>query len=123
VKPSGSGVQTAAPDRSVASTRLAAVLQADEIEGVAAELLQALATATPMAPITDRLPAFELDDAYEVLRVIATTLAAQGWRPVGRKIGFTNRTIWDLYNVEAPMWAHVWDHTVEFVAASATAKI
>jgi 2-oxo-3-hexenedioate decarboxylase len=98
------------------------VLEADEIEGVAAELLEALASSTPMPPMTDRLPAFELADAYEVLREIATKRVAQGWRPVGRKIGFTNRTIWDLYNVKAPMWAHMWDHTVE-LAASATASV
>jgi 2-oxo-3-hexenedioate decarboxylase len=108
--------------RGRSSTRLAFVLGAHEIKGVAAELLEALASATPMPPITERLPAFELADSYEVLRVIATVRAAQGWRPVGRKIGFTNRTIWNLYNVEAPMWAHMWDHTVEY-ATSATASV
>jgi 2-oxo-3-hexenedioate decarboxylase len=30
---------------------------------------------------------------------------------VGRKIGFTNRTIWDEYNVHAPIWGPVWDST------------
>jgi 2-oxo-3-hexenedioate decarboxylase len=33
---------------------------------------------------------------------------------VGRKIGFTNRTIWPRYGVYQPMWAHVWTHTVHF---------
>jgi 2-oxo-3-hexenedioate decarboxylase len=37
---------------------------------------------------------------------------AGGWRPVGRKIGFTNRTIWPRYGVYLPMWAHMWAHTV-----------
>ena len=36
---------------------------------------------------------------------------AQGWVPAGRKIGFTNRTIWPRYGVYLPMWAHVWTHT------------
>jgi 2-oxo-3-hexenedioate decarboxylase len=31
---------------------------------------------------------------------------------VGRKIGFTNRTIWAEYNVHAPMWGYVYDRTV-----------
>ena len=35
-------------------------------------------------------------------------------RAVGRKIGFTNRTIWPRYGVHQPMWAHVWSHTVHF---------
>ena len=38
---------------------------------------------------------------------------ARGWRPVGRKIGFTNRTIWPRYDVYRPMWAHVWHETVQ----------
>jgi 2-oxo-3-hexenedioate decarboxylase len=36
----------------------------------------------------------------------------QGWHPVGRKIGFTNRTIWARYGVDRPMWSHVWDRTL-----------
>jgi len=37
---------------------------------------------------------------------------ARGERPIGRKIGFTNRLIWDEYRVSSPMWGHVYDHTV-----------
>jgi 2-oxo-3-hexenedioate decarboxylase len=33
---------------------------------------------------------------------------------VGRKIGFTNRTIWARYGVWQPIWAHMWDRTVRF---------
>jgi 2-oxo-3-hexenedioate decarboxylase len=98
------------------------MLDEGEIDAIAEELLDALETATPMPLITERRPDFELEDAYEVLRRIASVRRAAGWEPVGRKIGFTNRTIWDLYNVEAPMWAHMWDHTVEF-ATSATAIV
>lgn len=45
---------------------------------------------------------------------------ARGERPVGFKIGFTNRTIWDRYGVYAPIWAPVWDTTVVKVSGSAT---
>jgi 2-oxo-3-hexenedioate decarboxylase len=37
---------------------------------------------------------------------------ARGERPVGRKIGFTNRTIWAEYGVYAPIWGHVYDRTL-----------
>jgi 2-oxo-3-hexenedioate decarboxylase len=33
---------------------------------------------------------------------------------VGRKIGFTNVTIWERYGVHQPMWAHTFAHTVHF---------
>ena len=40
--------------------------------------------------------------------------AGQGWKRIGRKIGFTNRTIWARYGVDRPMWSYVWDRTVTF---------
>jgi 2-keto-4-pentenoate hydratase len=36
----------------------------------------------------------------------------RGETPVGRKIGFTNRTIWPQYGVWAPIWGYVYDSTV-----------
>jgi 2-oxo-3-hexenedioate decarboxylase len=38
---------------------------------------------------------------------------ARGEKPVGRKIGFTNRNIWAQYGATAPIWAHVYDRTVQ----------
>src|SRR5213076_1717815 len=32
--------------------------------------------------------------------------------PMGYKIGFTNRTIWQRYGVYAPIWGTVWDTTL-----------
>jgi 2-oxo-3-hexenedioate decarboxylase len=37
---------------------------------------------------------------------------AQGWQPRGRKIGFTNRTLWERYGVHEPMWGTVYDRTL-----------
>jgi len=42
--------------------------------------------------------------------------ARRGELPVGRKIGFTNRTIWPEYNVYAPIWGYVYDRTVHDLA-------
>jgi 2-oxo-3-hexenedioate decarboxylase len=38
----------------------------------------------------------------------------QGWRAVGRKIGFTNRAIWPRYGVHQPIWGTVFDRTLHF---------
>lgn len=35
-----------------------------------------------------------------------------GWRAVGRKIGFTNRSIWPRYGVHQPIWGTVFDRTL-----------
>jgi 2-oxo-3-hexenedioate decarboxylase len=67
-----------------------------------------------LAPITSGDPTFDVPRAYEVLAAINARREAQGWMPVGRKIGFTNRTIWERYGVYQPMWAPVWSHSVHF---------
>ena len=65
-----------------------------------------------LAPITEGDPHFDVERAYEALAELHARREAQGWRAVGRKIGFTNRTIWPRYGVFRPMWSMVWDRTV-----------
>ena len=69
-----------------------------------------------LAPITAESPEFSVADGYAVLAEIEGRRRAQGWWPVGRKIGFTNTTIWPRYGVDRPMWAHIWAHTVQYAA-------
>lgn len=83
-----------------------------ETAALARRLLDAFDNGTPLASISESHPDFDVAAAYGVLREIERTRIARGWRPVGRKIGFTNRTIWPRYNVYRPMWAHVWKETV-----------
>ncbi len=56
--------------------------------------------------------------AYQDALSVRALRIARGERPLGYKIGFTNRKIWDLYKVYAPMWGTVWDTTVTYGAAS-----
>jgi 2-oxo-3-hexenedioate decarboxylase len=53
-----------------------------------------------------------LDDAYSVAAAVRKMREARGERPLGRKIGFTNRTIWMEYNVHGPIWGYVYDRTI-----------
>src|SRR4051812_35608125 len=85
-----------------------------DLTSIADRLIAAYDTATTLKPMTEDAPGFSVADGYTVLADIETRRRAQGWRPVGRKIGFTNRTIWPRYGVHQPMWAHVWSHTVHF---------
>ena len=43
---------------------------------------------------------------------------AKGYTALGRKIGFTNRRMWDEYGVHAPIWGYVYDRTMHDLAAS-----
>src|SRR6266508_927070 len=81
----------------------------------ATELLDALDRAAQIQPITDRDPSFDEVAAYAVNRELYQRRRARGEKPIGRKIGFTNRTIWPEYGVYTPMWAHVYDTTVTFL--------
>ena len=81
---------------------------------IATELLAALDEKRTVDTITSRNAAFDVTAAYAVGAEIFRRRCARGEKPVGRKIGFTNRGIWPEYGVAAPMWAHVYDTTVVY---------
>jgi 2-oxo-3-hexenedioate decarboxylase len=81
---------------------------------IAEQILAASDGGAQLPPITDADPAFDVARAYAVLRDLHERRKARGWRAIGRKIGFTNRTLWQRYGVDRPMWSHVWDRTVQF---------
>jgi 2-oxo-3-hexenedioate decarboxylase len=83
-----------------------------DVAAVAKRLIRAYDTATSLPPITSTLPGFDVPAAYDVLAAIERSRIEQGWQPVGRKIGFTNRTIWPRYGVYQPMAARIWSHTL-----------
>ena len=67
-------------------------------------------------PFTARYPNLTMDDAYRVTALVHEIRLAQGYKPVGRKIGFTNRRLWDEYGVRAPIWGYVYDRTLHDLA-------
>lgn len=83
---------------------------------IAAEVLGALDTARPIEPFSAREGGLSLDDAYAATAALRNARVARGERPLGRKIGFTNRTIWDEYKVYAPIWGDMYDTTVRTMA-------
>jgi 2-oxo-3-hexenedioate decarboxylase len=91
-----------------------------DVDEIAERLIAVYDSAGTLAPISVNIPQFGIDDAYRVLAQIDKRRRAQGWQPVGRKIGFTNTTIWPRYGVSAPLWAHVWSRTVHFAPQGET---
>src|SRR5688572_4866018 len=63
-------------------------------------------------PFSDQRPGLTAADGYEAAAALHRRRLAAGWKPVGRKIGFTNRTIWRRYGVYEPIWGTVYDRTV-----------
>src|SRR6516165_8798377 len=87
-----------------------------ELQTIAAEAFAALETGHQISPFSARISAFDLDDAYRVTAAIRQMRETRGEMPVGRKIGFTNRTISAEYNVYAPIWGYVYNRTVHNLA-------
>ena len=83
-----------------------------DTSALAERILAALDATASIPPLTDSDPAFDLDAAYRVSAEITRRRMARGERPVGWKIGFTNRTIWDEYGVHAPIWGPMYASTV-----------
>lgn len=52
-----------------------------------------------------------ISDAYRVTSQLRAAFEARGERITGRKIGFTNRDMWDEYGVRAPIWGYCTDRT------------
>lgn len=50
--------------------------------------------------------------AYQDALALRALRLARGERPVGYKIGFTNRTIRQRYGVFGPIWGPVWNTTL-----------
>lgn len=77
----------------------------------AATLLAALDTGTLCARPTLQDSAFDLRAAFATADQLRSLRSARGERPMGYKIGFTNRSIWPRYGVHQPIWGPVWDST------------
>lgn len=80
----------------------------NRVETAASEILAGFDTCRQLPPLTDSAP-LSLTAGYAIAERIATKRRDRGETPVGRKIGFTNRKIWPIYNVDAPVWGWVWD--------------
>jgi 2-oxo-3-hexenedioate decarboxylase len=88
------------------------ILTPPDHEAIATEALAAMDGARQIVPFSVRYPGLSLDDAYRISARLCALRTARGERVIGRKIGFTNRTIWSEYGIYAPIWGFVFDTTV-----------
>lgn len=89
---------------------------ATDIETIAREALAALDSGRQITSLSARAPGFDLDQAYRVTATVKRLREQRSEKAIGRKIGFTNRTIWAEYGVYAPIWGYVYDKTVKNLA-------
>jgi 2-oxo-3-hexenedioate decarboxylase len=87
-----------------------------KIQAIAGEAFAVLGAGCQIEPFSVRFSEFALADAYRVTAAIRQMREMRGEIPVGRKIGFTNRTIWAEYGVYEPIWGYVYNRTVHSLA-------
>jgi 2-oxo-3-hexenedioate decarboxylase len=83
-------------------------------EWLVAELLNARDTATITGLPSQREVSFGLDRGYRIGRLLHDRLLERGHQAAGRKIGFTNPATWREFNLNTPVWAPMYAHTVHF---------
>ncbi len=94
--------------------------RAPNIEAIAGEVIAALAAKRQIAPFSARPGGLTLEDAGRVQPLLRAAFEARGEKILGRKIGFTNRTMWPKYGVYAPNWGYVTSATTcDLVTTSA----
>lgn len=64
-----------------------------------------------------------LPGAYRLALQVRALRLARGEQPRGFKIGFTNRGIWERYNVFAPIWGTVYDTGLHHADADGQADV
>ncbi len=80
-------------------------------EEIACEILAALDAHKQIAPFSQRVSGLDLPAAYAATAALRRLREARGERPVGRKIGFTNRALWTaVQGVRAELGRHVRYH-------------
>jgi 2-oxo-3-hexenedioate decarboxylase len=85
-----------------------------DIRKLAREMLTALDSGSLVAPPTRGYPDLDFAAAYKVAAEEIRLRRYRGERPVGRKVGYTNRNIWEQYDVHEPIWGNMYKHTVHF---------
>lgn len=78
---------------------------------LAQELIELHNAPREVPSFSERYESLTPEAGYAAARALHRHRLAQGWKPVGRKIGFTNRSLWPRYGVHEPMWGTVYDRT------------
>ncbi len=93
------------------------MLMSTQASRYAHQLLDLRADARQAPPLSSD-GALRMTDGYEIAKTIHDIRVANGETPVGRKLGFTNRAIWQKYGlhepITTPIWAPIFDTTVRY---------
>lgn len=84
-------------------------LSDDRIAALGDELFTALRTRAVLAPLTEREPGIDIEDAYKISLRFLERRTAEGEKVVGKKIGVTSKPVQDMLGVHQPDFGFLTD--------------
>src|SRR5580700_4695094 len=95
---------------------MVALKEALELKAIAGDVVASLASHRQLPTFSTRPGGLTLAQAYRVMPLLRAAFETRGEKITGRKIGFTNREMWKIYGVEAPVWGYATNHTTHELA-------
>lgn len=84
-------------------------MEAALIQALGEELFAALRQGKTLAPLTERHPNIQIEDAYRISLRLLSCREAQGERLIGKKIGVTSKPVQDMLGVFQPDFGFLTD--------------
>jgi 2-keto-4-pentenoate hydratase len=88
------------------------MIDAAEVQRLAADLRHAERSSTPVELLTDQHPGLSWDDARAVARATDRLRADEGDTMIGYKLGWTSAAMRDALGIDRPNWGTLWDSQV-----------
>lgn len=87
-----------------------------DLQAITGEVLTSLASHHQIPTFSSRSRGLAIADAYRLPPMLRAAFESRGEKIIGRKIGFTNRQMWKVYGVQAPIWGYMTDRTTRELA-------
>lgn len=92
------------------------MIASSEAKAIAEEVLASLSSHCQIPTFSSRPGGLTLAQAYRVTPLLREAFERRGESITGRKIGFTNRQMWQAFGVDAPVWGYATSRTTHALA-------
>jgi 2-oxo-3-hexenedioate decarboxylase len=93
------------------------------IRAIADEVAAALTYHHQIPTFSSRPRGLTVAEAYRVTPLLRALFEDRGEKVTGRKIGFANREMWKVYDVQSPVWGYATSHTTYELAHDAVVPV
>lgn len=87
-----------------------------EVKAIAQEVITSLSNHSQIPTFSSRPGGLTLAQAYRVTPLLRAAFEDRGEKITGRKIGFTNRQMWEAFGVDSPIWGYTTSRTTRELA-------